>query len=32
VWFPIAYLLGKRYETARGEEGAAAGQEPVRAH
>jgi ATP:ADP antiporter, AAA family len=32
VWFPIAYLLGKRYESARGEEGAAAGQEPVRAH
>jgi ATP:ADP antiporter, AAA family len=32
VWFPIAYLLGKRYETARGEEGAGAGQEPVRAH
>jgi AAA family ATP:ADP antiporter len=31
VWFPIAYLLGKRYESAKGEEGAA-GQEPVRAH
>jgi AAA family ATP:ADP antiporter len=32
VWFPIAYLLGKRYESAKGEEGAAAGREPVRAH
>jgi len=32
VWFPVAWTLGKRYESAKGEEGAAAGQEPVRAH
>jgi AAA family ATP:ADP antiporter len=32
VWFPIAYLLGKRYESVKGAEGGAAGQEPARAH
>ena len=32
VWFPIAYLLGKRYEAVRGEGAAAVPSAPARAH
>jgi ATP:ADP antiporter, AAA family len=32
VWFPVAYLLGKRYESERGEVAPEAQSAPVRAH
>ena len=32
VWFPIAYLLGKRYESERGDEASATQSAPARAH
>jgi len=32
AWFPIAYLLGKRYEAVRGEGSAAVQSAPARAH
>jgi ATP:ADP antiporter, AAA family len=32
VWFPIAYLLGKRYEAVRGDAATAVTSAPVRAH
>jgi ATP:ADP antiporter, AAA family len=32
AWFPIAYLLGKRYESARGDDQSAPQTVPVRAH
>ncbi len=32
AWFPIAYLLGKRYESVRGEEGAAGAVAAARGH
>jgi len=32
AWFPIAYLLGKRFEAVRGDESAAVQSAPARAH
>ncbi len=32
AWFPIAWLLGKRYENARGDEAATSASAPARAH
>jgi ATP:ADP antiporter, AAA family len=32
AWFPIAYVLGKRYEAVRGDGSAAVPSAPARAH